>query len=52
MGKKKWGRILTVGAAAAVTGVAVKKMYDTRKEHEEAKKEAVEEAVKIGRAHV
>ena len=45
MGKKKLGRILATGAAAAAAGVAAKKVYDTKKKKDEIQKEAVEEAV-------
>lgn len=45
MSKKKLSRVLTVGAAAAVAGVTVKKLCDSRKKLEAEKKKAVEDAV-------
>lgn len=45
MSGKKLGRALTAGAAAAVTGLAAKKLYDSHKKDEKVKKEAVEDAV-------
>lgn len=45
MGRKKWGHVVTAGAAAVITGVAAKKLYDRYKREEDVKKEAVEDAV-------
>lgn len=51
MGKKKLGHVLTAGAAAVITGVAVKKIYDSHKKEEEIKKEAIEDAVVRSRSY-
>ena len=42
---KKVGKILTAAAAGAVVGVAVKKLQDGRKEKEDERIAAIEEAV-------
>ncbi|MEG0813802.1 MAG: oleate hydratase [Clostridium sp.] len=45
MGKKKMKYVLTAGAAAVITGVAAKKVYDSRMKDTEVKKDAVEDAI-------
>ena len=42
---KKVGKILTAAAAGAAVGVAVKKLQDSRKEKEDERIAAIEEAV-------